>query len=142
MSNNYRKSIWVPLAVVSVFAATASGAFAGDFSNPVPFSGDNYQTQSEAAERNRLAVAAGASSTLLYMGDYYERYQRSENLNNSIKFDVILNGDNNTVDLSINDSTITLNSDGNCQTTSNTSLAVLNDTGTSEVPTVQCGADE
>lgn len=141
MSNNYRKSIWVPLAV-SVFAATASGAFAGDFSNPVPFSGDNYQTQSEASERNRLAVAAGASSTLLYMGDYYERYQRSENLNNSIKFDVILNGDNNTVDLSINDSTITLNSDGNCQTTSNTSLAVLNDTGTSEVPTVQCGADE
>lgn len=142
MSNNYRKSIWVPLAVVSVFATTASGALAGDFSNPVPFSGDNYQTQSEAAERNRLAVAAGASSTLLYMGDYYERYQRSENLNNSIKFDVILNGDNNTVDLSINDSTITLNSDGNCQTTSNTSLAVLNDTGTSEVPTVQCGADE
>jgi len=141
MSNNYRKSIWVPLAV-SVFAAIASGAFAGDFSNPVPFSGDNYQTQSEAAERNRLAVAAGASSTLLYMGDYYDRLQQGEVSASSFYINLNVNGDGNTVDFLIKDTTITLNSDGNCQTTSNTSLAVLNDTGTSEVPTVQCGADE
>jgi hypothetical protein len=140
MSNNYRKSIWVPLAVVSVFAATASGAFAGDFSNPVPFSGDDYQSKSEASERNRLAAAAGASSTLLNMGDYYERSQQSKNYNNSIGFDVSVKGDNNVLNLSINNSKIKMTSDGTCQITKND--AVINDPGTGEVTTVQCGEVE
>lgn len=111
-------------------------AFAGDFSNPVPYSVDAQRASRISNENMRLF--GGSGSAPIAYGDYYERYQSGTNWNNAVMSGntIILNGDNNSVVLTLGDSVITQTSDGTCLSTTNT---FLNNGGTAEMITINCG---
>ncbi len=112
-------------------------SFAGDFSNPVPYSTDSQRAARMSNENMRLYGGMAGGTPVAY-GDYYERYQSGANWNNAVMSGntIILNGDNNSVVLTLGDSTITQTSNNACLTTSNT---FLNDGGTAQMHTIDCG---
>lgn len=127
--------------IVLLSAATFTmPSFAGDFSNPVPYSVETQRASRIANEHMRLFGGSSGSGPLAY-GDYYERYQSGTNWNNAVQSGntIILNGDNNSVVLTLGDATITQTSNNACLSTSNT---FLNDGGTAETQTVNCGISE
>ncbi len=115
-------------------------SFAGDFSNPVPYSADAQRASRISNENMRLFGGMGSSVPVAY-GDYYERYQSGANWNNAVMSGntIILNGDNSSIILTTDGSTINQTSNNTCLNTTNT---FLNDGGTTEMQTIDCGTTE
>lgn len=131
----HTKSGFAPAVIATVMAASSSAA--GDFSNPTPFTLSIDSAMRAALESSRLSLSAGMSS-YYQLGDYYERYQANTNWNNAVLSGntIILNGDNNTVTLSMDDATVEQSSTDTCQSGSG---EMIEGTDSTASTSVDCG---
>ena len=136
----HAKSVFAPALIATVMAG--SSCLAGDFSNPAPFTLSADSGMRAALENTRLNLNArlGTSMSSYYqLGDYYERYQATENwMNPSLSGNtIILNGDNNTVTFSVaDDATVTQTATDVCLSGSGTIVEGTESTTTTDV---DCG---
>lgn len=133
----HAKSVFAPALIATVMAASSS--LAGDFSNPAPFSLSVDSAMRAALENSRLSLNSQVGMSPYYqLGDYYERYQANTNWNNAVLSGntIILNGDNNTVTLSMDDATLEQNSTDTCQSGSG---EIVEGTDSTASTSVDCG---
>lgn len=133
----HAKSVFAPALIAAVM--TASSSLAGDFSNPEPFSLSIDSAMRAALENSRLSLNSQLGVSPYYqLGDYYERYQANTNWNNAVLSGntIILNGDNNTVTLSMDDATLEQTSTDTCQSGSG---EIVEGTDSTVSTSVDCG---
>jgi hypothetical protein len=131
------KRKWRNLPIMVVFLMS-SGALAGGFENPQPFELSSDSVQRAALENSRLNLNKNLEAPYYQLGDYYERYQANTNWNNAVMSGntIILNGDNNTVNLSMDGAELEQQSSSTCQSGSG---VIVEGAAADELYSVDCG---
>ena len=131
------KGNWRNLPIMVIFLIS-SGALAGGFANPQPFKLSSDSGQRAALENSRLSLNKNLETPYYQLGDYYERYQANTNWNNAVMSGntIILNGDSNTVNLSMDGADLEQQSSSTCQSGSG---VIVEGTAVDESYSVDCG---
>lgn len=138
MNKTHLHTLFRSIAVGLALSTLSSVSVAGDFSNPTPISTDSLRQMVRSSETTRVSAGSGSLPTYYTLGDYYERYQSGTASANSVLSGntIILNGDNNTVTMTMDNVDMTQSADGACVSTTNT----YNDASGSDVGvTTDCG---